>query len=61
VPHDTPLAEYGERPSEKVGPCLGRPGAAARERLDRIGYSMALTASSTTFFASPNTIMVLSM
>ena len=28
---DTPLAEYGDRPSERVGPCLGRPGAAARE------------------------------
>jgi len=29
--HDTvPLAEYGKRPSERVGPCLGRPGAAAR-------------------------------
>ena len=26
----TPLAGYGERPSERVGPCLGRPGAAAR-------------------------------
>src|SRR5204863_8429943 len=27
---DTPIAEYDDRPSEWVGPCLGRPGAAAR-------------------------------
>jgi uncharacterized protein len=27
---DTPLAGYGDRPSKRVGPCLGRPGAAAR-------------------------------
>jgi len=31
---DTPLAEYGDRPSERVGPCLGRPGAAARLTLE---------------------------
>ena len=31
----TPLAEYGERPSERVGPCLGRPGAAARRDVGR--------------------------
>src|SRR5687768_5950281 len=28
---DTPIAEYADRPSERVGPCLGRPGAAARQ------------------------------
>ena len=35
--HDSiPLTGYGERPSERVGPCLRRPGAAARgERVDR--------------------------
>jgi len=27
---DTPLAEYGDRPAERGGPCLGRLGAAAR-------------------------------
>ena len=26
----TPLGEFDERPSKRVGPCLGRPGAAAR-------------------------------
>jgi hypothetical protein len=36
----------------------GEPGVRAAVRLD---YSTALTMSSTTFFASPNTIIVLSM
>jgi hypothetical protein len=31
------------------------------QRLEGVLYSIALTMSSTTFFASPNTIMVLSM
>jgi len=27
---DSPFAGYGKRPSKRVGPCFGRPGAAAR-------------------------------
>ncbi|MDB6001671.1 MAG: type secretion system protein VirJ [Rhizobacter sp.] len=51
---DTPIAAYGNRPSERVGPCLGRPGAAARmaplwrrlveaERLLRLKAAIALS------------------
>ena len=32
----TPLAEYGERPSTRVGPCLGRPGVAARSAVKHV-------------------------
>ena len=32
----TPPAGYGERPSGRVGPCLGRPGAAARVPVDQV-------------------------
>ena len=38
---DTPLAGYGDRPSERVGPCLGRPGAAARVKQVATGCLIA--------------------
>lgn len=45
----------------RAGPVVEPHPAASRDRTARVRYSTAFTMSSMTFFASPNTIIVLSM
>jgi hypothetical protein len=46
---------------KRRGPAPGLRDGASRQRVGAGGYSTAFTMSSTTFLASPNTIIVLSM
>ncbi len=58
------LKEYGLI-IQKIGALYKRPEASITEKQNRMppltAYSTAFTICSTTFFASPNTIIVLSM